>query len=102
MKKLSFIISKAYFIRPYQCDLSYLLGELVIIDLQQIESDFVKMLNEHDFSTDASAEDFTKEYDYLESKMPNPAVMLYSTEGQLFVRRNRKYSAAVFLKMSCF
>ena len=89
---------KDYYIRPYQCDMSYLLEELVIIDWQQIESDLVKMLNEHDFSTDASAEDFTKEYDYLESKVPDTpdgrghiffvrvivsAVMQYSTEGRL-------------------
>ena len=56
----------------------------------------MKMLNEHDFSTDAAAEDFTKEYDFLESKVPDnadgrghiffvrvivSAVMKYSTEG---------------------
>lgn len=86
---------KESWIRPYKCDLSYLLEELVVIDWAHIEAELVKMLNEHDFSTDAAAEDFTKEYDFLESKVPDTAdgrghiffvrvivsaVMQYSTE----------------------
>ena len=58
----------------------------------------MKMLNEHDFSTDAAAEDFTKEYDFINSMVPDTAdgrshiffvrvivsaVMKYSTEGKL-------------------
>jgi len=81
--------------RNYKCDMSYLLEELVVIDWANIEAELVKMLNEHDFSTDAAAEDFTKEYDFLESKVPDnadgrghiffvrvivSAVMKYSTE----------------------
>ena len=90
---------KESWIRPYKCDLSYLLEELVVIDWAHIEAELVKMLNEHDFSTDAAAEDFTKEYDFLESKVPDTAdgrghiffvrvivsaVMQYSTEGKFY------------------
>ena len=80
-------------------DLSYLTEELVIIDWASIESGLVKMLNEHDFSTDAAGEDFSKEYDFLEGKVPNTqdgrgslnfikvivnAVMAFSTERKNF------------------
>ena len=81
----------------YRNDLAFLLEPLVIIDWPQIEKDLVKLLEEHDFSTDATAEDFTKEFNFLESKVPqgpdgrgNPcfvrvivnAVMAYSTQSE--------------------
>ena len=57
-------------LRESRRKLEFLLEPLVITDWQSVESGLVEILKAHDFTNDRSAEDFTKEFDFLEQKVP--------------------------------
>jgi len=83
-------------LRESRRKLEFLLEPLIIIDWQSVESGLVEILKSHDFTTDSSAEDFTKEFDFLEQKVPEEerrhinftkvvvrAIMKYSTQRKI-------------------
>ena len=51
--------------------LGYLLEPLVVIDWRSAETGITALLEEHDFTKDGEQDpDFTKEFDFLEGKVP--------------------------------
>ena len=50
--------------------LAWLLEPLVRVNWGEVEHGLTEILQKHDFTTDTSANDFNKEFDFLEEKVP--------------------------------